>query len=540
MSIVKNTIKLIIAVKRSIKQYGVKEEMDERQVDRMVAANSIAIMASIFLITYIINILYYHADGYLYYLIPCLISFCFYAVIPFLNKTGRNNISLNIIAFVPVILITYITGLIGNHNNIHVIILTYPIPHLFIFRREDKVFNMFYITFCAILLLICHFYFVPGSTWLAVTSSQSKAVVTISYIVSAYIIFNSTMVFQNRLDKKQQTIADNALKLDDRNHRIERITKHKEELSTMIVHDLKTRLNAIIGLSKSAYNNAFYINSSGKKMLNMVLNILDIQKFEEAEMVLEKSLISIGKIICESILEVKYLSAERNIEINFHAENDFVVNVDRDLIQRVILNIIGNGIKYSNFNSQINVELAVDTEGLMEISIRDFGKGIPKDKQPLVFNKYWQQNNRVKEDGGRSTGLGLTFCKMVMEAHEGQISLQSREGYGTKVTLSMRVVQEIDFDKELLNIIHAPDLSDEAIFLETGSIEQLTEGPKELLHSFAERLSHFKTHEISDIWAVLKEIPEPSEFIKKWKSETENAALSGNEEHYMQLLRPYV
>jgi len=235
----------------------------------------------------------------------------------------------------------------------------------------------------------------------------------------------------------------------------------KEAMTGMIVHDLKNPLNAIIGLSSMNQDDELMqmVNTAGNQMLNLVLNILDVQKFENTEVKLNLSETPLLQITDEASKQVSLLIKQKKQKLKLLISPKIVVVTDQEIMVRVFVNMLTNAIKYTPNDGEITIkfEAAFHEQDeyisnsmiqqrakenfngklpLCLISVNDTGQGIPEDKQHLVFEKFGQVEAK-KSGGVRSTGLGMTFCKMVIEAHAGNIWLTSEVGMGTTFFLTL-------------------------------------------------------------------------------------------------------
>ena len=134
------------------------------------------------------------------------------------------------------------------------------------------------------------------------------------------------------------------------------------------------------------------------------------------------------------------------IEVVFDTEEEeLFVLADKDLIERCILNILSNSIKYNKgTKGKINVLIGLRGENII-IEIEDNGIGIPKEKQKHIFNRY----ERIKSSEGEykeGSGLGLNIVKQIINKFNGEVRLESEEGIGTKVTL---IIPKVDYDEEI-------------------------------------------------------------------------------------------
>jgi len=268
---------------------------------------------------------------------------------------------------------------------------------------------------------------------------------------------------------------------------------------------------------------------SGKQMLNMVLNILDVYKYEDAKMELSTADVSLLALSENAVGEVLFLAKIKNIEIINNIENTIAVKADKDICERIFTNILTNAIKYTPNNGKIilNCELQIKNEisqkQFVIVKITDTGKGIAKDKLHWVFEKFGQVE--AKNSGNvRSTGLGLTFCKTATQAHGGEINVESEEGQGTTFWFTLPVGEkEIKFaeiqKKQQSNII------------------SLSSKDKEILKPYTEKLKKLMVYEASGIEKVLKQVDnENSKTVEYWIEQIRNYTDAMNEEKYNELI----
>ncbi|MBR8536951.1 hypothetical protein KDU71_15365 [Carboxylicivirga sediminis] len=211
-----------------------------------------------------------------------------------------------------------------------------------------------------------------------------------------------------------------------------KLESFKENIINMIVHDLKNPLNGIIGLS--SLNEAEYfepINSASRQMLCLVENILDVRRYETHSLQLFYQQCDIRQLANEAIDEVRFLLKDNQIEI-INLTNSIIVQVDKDILRRVYINLLTNAIKYSQVNGKIILrgQLKPDaSEKTLLLSVQDEGPGISKKFQESIFDLY-QQIDTKKSGQANSNGLGLSFCKMAINEHNGKIWVESDVGQG--------------------------------------------------------------------------------------------------------------
>lgn len=270
--------------------------------------------------------------------------------------------------------------------------------------------------------------------------AKQKEIILLLIFSSLVVLLIAVLIFLTYLQKKRShaLLEMKNRKITEQSKKLEELTKYKEGLTAMIVHDLKNPLGAIIGLSQDlpTEDTYTYINQAGKKMLDMVHNILDIQKFEEAKFVLEQKAVNISEIVRMVIHELDPLTEEQKVSFNLNIADDCRVSADEDVIHRVLGNIISNAVKYSKDHGIVEVSIGRKNDAFARVTVTDHGSGIPQEQLPYVFKKFWQHNG--KHAGKiRSVGLGLSFCKLAVEAHGGDIGIISEAGKGTEVSFTV-------------------------------------------------------------------------------------------------------
>ena len=145
----------------------------------------------------------------------------------------------------------------------------------------------------------------------------------------------------------------------------------------------------------------------------------------------------LSDVILRSTEEMMPTCKERGISLEVNVpENLFQIVGDEESLVRVFINIIGNATKYTPEGGKISVS-ARNGEYYVTVNISDTGVGIPQDKLPFIFEPFFRAGG--KEERHRGSGLGLTFCKKIMDSHGGEIGATSKEGEGTTCTLKFPI-----------------------------------------------------------------------------------------------------
>jgi len=306
------------------------------------------------------------------------------------------------------------------------------------------------------------------------------------------------------------------------NIKLQELDRFKEAMTGMVVHDLKNPLNAILGLSSMEPENEMMlmINSAGNQMLNLVLNILDVQKFEDTNVKLQISSHNLKEISSNSISQVNLLLKQKNLLLDNNIPEQIEVETDQELLSRVFVNLLTNSIKYTPQGGKIRLDACYaqnaqnyllpgieenmrilfpeDFKNIIEqnekfvlITVTDTGQGIPTEKVHLVFEKFGQVEAK-KSGSVRSTGLGMTFCKMVVEANGGKIWLHSIVGQGTIFYFLLPCIKIFELQKQPNVLdnrpVSVPEIQSIAIYsCKEGQIEKLVLNKSDLSSLYLEK-----------------------------------------------------
>jgi signal transduction histidine kinase len=217
------------------------------------------------------------------------------------------------------------------------------------------------------------------------------------------------------------------------------LQKQREQLFEFIVHDLKNPLSAIqMGLdlldgrdenAPSSQVQLHRLRDTARYMGRMIENILDIGRAEQLGLELHKTRIPLAKWIPGLLKEVESQAQHRNQEISWHCPPDLEVEADQEFFRRLLLNLVDNALKYSPSGSKTQID-ARSTKTGVRLEVRDQGRGIPEHLRGQVFGKFVRLE--ASEHGTHSgSGLGLAFCQLVAEAHEGRIWVEENPPQGS-------------------------------------------------------------------------------------------------------------
>jgi len=224
--------------------------------------------------------------------------------------------------------------------------------------------------------------------------------------------------------------------------------KMRDDLTHMIVHDLRTPLGSLISavqtlehigdLNPGQKEIVAIATSGGATLLEMINGLLDVNKMESGSMELNYALLDPAELVLGAIRQVAQLAKDRKLNLVEDIEADLPpIEADEDTLIRTLVNLLGNAIKFTPDAGTITVSVKrANDRSSLSFAVSDTGEGIPGDSIDRIFEKFGQVESR---QGGRvaSTGLGLTFCKLVVEAHGGQIKVESSPGKGSSFSFTL-------------------------------------------------------------------------------------------------------
>lgn len=219
-----------------------------------------------------------------------------------------------------------------------------------------------------------------------------------------------------------------------------RLSQFRDELTNLVIHDLRSPLGAIISsimLAQETLKPEDYptlapvLNVSlggGYALLNLVNSLLDISRWETEEIPLRRTAMSMPAIAREAVEMLAASTQSANITLRTDLPEDLpFVNADPDLIRRVLVNLLDNAIRYTPSNSAILIQAQCEPDypNKLVVRVADSGPGIPPEEREAIFLKFKQVGSTPMR-GHKGSGLGLTFCKLVIEGHGERIRVEDR------------------------------------------------------------------------------------------------------------------
>lgn len=306
--------------------------------------------------------------------------------------------------------------------------------------------------------------------------------------------------------------------LEKTNKKMRKLSQFKETLTAMIVHDLKNPLNSISNITKNPH-----IKESVSRMNTLIMNMLDIQKFEDSKMNILLENINLYSIVEEAFMQVKSLIEKKNIHFENQVSNNLIVKADKEKLERVLINLLHNASKYTPNNGKIKISTSDFQDNDIKLVVCNTGEGIPENQRDLIFAKFGQYKKT-----SASTGLGLTFCKMSMNAIKQEIGVESELNKNTSFWISLEIVENIKDSKQ------KTDKETSEFYLNLSFQE------RELLLGFSKELKKLELFEVSRIKNILSKAKESkSAEIIKWATKIDDASFAMNQELFKQLISKF-
>ena len=239
------------------------------------------------------------------------------------------------------------------------------------------------------------------------------------------------------------------LEIEDKSRQLEAASRHKSEFLANMSHELRTPLNAIIGFSEVLMQRMFGelnpkqeeylrdIYESGRHLLSLINDILDLSKIEAGRMELELTDFDLPTAIDSALTLIRERASRRGIALDKTLDPRVgPIQADERKVRQVVLNLLSNAVKFTPEGGRIEVR-AVPVDGSVEVSVTDTGVGIAPEDQEAVFEEFRQVGaSTAKQEG---TGLGLALCRKFVELHGGTIWVTSAVGAGSTFTFRLPV-----------------------------------------------------------------------------------------------------
>jgi signal transduction histidine kinase len=325
--------------------------------------------------------------------------------------------------------------------------------------------------------------------------------------------------YNNHLQTEK--LKENARQLEEDQEKIRELGQFRQALINMVVHDMKTPLSHIIStLEGFAGSAAERLKKSGKQLLILVENILDVNKMENQKLCLEKSVVNLRSVSLRATEQVEHLYQKKSVRLENHLFDNLMVYANAVFLERIFINLLTNSIKYTPPRGKVSLFCNPLAKDQVSVKIHDTGKGIPKEKIPYVFNYYYQSDQK-KLEKIVPTGIGLTFCKLAVEEHNGEIGVESDGKNGTTFWFTLPLSYSSKCIREnKARVIQSSVIKPDQLSIPQEQIEQLRKTP---------------VYKASSILETLDQVPDENADVTEWKTQVKRAVFSTDVEFYNKL-----
>lgn len=280
--------------------------------------------------------------------------------------------------------------------------------------------------------------------------------------------FNTMAIkLKNSYEDLEQKVSERTRELAIANKQLQEASQAKSEFLANMSHELRTPLNSIIGFSEILQEKTFgdlnerqkryvsNIHTSGKHLLGLINDILDLSKVEAGKIELNYEEFPLREMLSECQTLVNTMASKKNISLGFKvADGLSTINADPTKFKQILYNFLSNAIKFTPDGGTVNVAAKLEN-GMVQVSVKDTGIGIAKGHQDMIFEEFYQVDSSYSKQY-KGTGLGLPLTKKLVELHGGKIWVESEPEKGSTFSFTMPLRAE----KELTE---APAVEEEKV-----------------------------------------------------------------------------
>jgi len=344
---------------------------------------------------------------------------------------------------------------------------------------------------------------------LAIGITNARALLQLEKLVVELKNLNEDYQKQNiQIKEQNETLLQlhkelkvQAAELEKQKQKAMELTDAKSKFLASMSHELRTPMNSILGLTELMLEKVGLepknkerlevILSSGKRLMSLINDILDLSKIEAGKVDIIYEDVVLEEIIIEVSAATSMLANEKNInfEVIKKVDTSTIISADRGKVVQVLINLLGNAVKYTDKGNVI-LKVSVRHDQL-NFEVIDTGIGIPSDEIDLIFEEFTQSNSSISRKRG-GTGLGLAISKKLAEMLNGVLSVKSELNLGSTFTFSIPFIQnKSNFQKE-----YSENVEKISVLESQKEPELITDGLKEISSVFKSDLAKSESSDI--------------------------------------------
>ena len=246
-----------------------------------------------------------------------------------------------------------------------------------------------------------------------------------------------------KVEERTLKLRESLERIEETNLRLDEVSRHKSRFLSSMSHELRTPLNAILGFADLLHGQFFgdlnekqlvyvgHIDNSGKHLLELINDLLDMAKIDAGAMELELEEIPTDELTeaVVSMMSTQFRKKQLRVETILDPALP-VVSVDPRKCKQIIINLLSNAIKYTTEKGKIELRVSLHGESKMKVEISDTGVGIEPDELDKIFSEFHQADH-VRDEQLGGTGIGLALTRRLVELHGGELGVESEVGKGS-------------------------------------------------------------------------------------------------------------
>jgi len=262
---------------------------------------------------------------------------------------------------------------------------------------------------------------------------------------------------KGKLDQAYSELDEEKNKLSVANGQLRELDDFKSHFFTNISHEFRTPLTVITGMTQQVQQNPQawlqkglkLIDRNAQSLLSLVNQILDLRKLESGKLSLQYEQIDAIMALRLHTASFESMAESRSIELHFETKlTELWMDVDREKLRQIAHNLLSNAIKFTPGGGRVSLAVSERSKANIVIEVKDTGRGIPADKLPYIFDRFYQVDRSDTREG-EGTGIGLSLTKELVQYMGGEIRVESKEQLGSTFTVSLPIahaapVSEVD------------------------------------------------------------------------------------------------